>query len=48
MYVTKPFTATVIARAIRAYRLQTISAAEQARREALKALDKAIDRSNLK
>lgn len=38
----KPFTAAVIARAIRARRLQALGAAEQARREVLKT----IERSN--
>lgn len=35
----KPFTATIIARAIRARRLQALHAAEQARREALKTIE---------
>lgn len=38
----KPFTAAFIARAIRARHLQALNAAEQARREALKNLDRSI------
>lgn len=43
----QPFTAAIIARAIRARRLQALRADEQVRREAMKTIE-TIERSSLK